>query len=225
MGSEQCRRLEPCSTSLMRDAAHGASKLQSTVLSASPKVLELRLTTLRGSGRWGCRLLDSLVDDSGGHTMLERRFLELVREANLPRPRTQVIHRKDGRHIARVDFLFEEFNVVVEVSGQLGHSTPSERARDAQRRNELQDLGRKVFEYTWEDVTQQPATKEPCVHACSAIAQRPNSRLRRVLRAAQNQKPDANVVFPTGVSRRGSPTRARHSRHRGVRSAPSDRVS
>ena len=153
-------------TRTILDLAHARcrpSRVEAAIDSAvrlglsSPKVLELRLTTLRGSGRWGCRLVDSLVEDSGGHTMLERRFLELVREAGLPRPLTQIIHRKDGRHIARVDFLFEEFNVVVEVSGQIGHSTPSERARDAQRRNELQDVGRKVFEYTWEDVTQQPA--------------------------------------------------------------------
>jgi hypothetical protein len=64
--------------------------------------------------------------------MLERRFLELVRTAGVARPRTQVVHRKDGRHVARVDFLFDEEGVVVEVSGRKGHSTPSERARDAQ---------------------------------------------------------------------------------------------
>ena len=45
--------------------------------------------------------------------------------------------------------------MVVEVSGTKGHSSPSERARDAQRRNELQDLGMKVYEYTWEQVTGQ----------------------------------------------------------------------
>jgi very-short-patch-repair endonuclease len=88
--------------------------------------------------------------------MLERRFLQLVREAGIPRPVTQAIHRKGKRHIARVDFLFEEAGVVVEVSGRLGHTTPTERTRDAQRRNELQDIGRRVFEYTWEDVTQRP---------------------------------------------------------------------
>ena len=117
----------------------------------------MRLQTLRGSGRWGCRLIDRLVEDSGGHSMLERRFLELVRHARLPRPRTQVVHRRGGRHVARVDFLFDEVGVVVEVSGRLGHSSPRERARDAQRRNELQELGRKVYEYTWEDVTEQAA--------------------------------------------------------------------
>jgi very-short-patch-repair endonuclease len=123
---------------------------------SSPEVLAVRLETLRGSGRWGCRLVEDLIVDAGGHTMLERRFLQLVRLAGLPRPRTQVVHRKNGRHVARVDFLFDEAGVVIEVTGRLGHSTPTERARDAQRRNELQDIGRRVYEYTWEDVTHRP---------------------------------------------------------------------
>ncbi len=63
-----------------------------------------------------------------------------------------MIHRRDGKTFARVDFLFEPYGVVVEVSGRLGHSAPGERARDAQRRNELQDVGRKVYEYTYDDV-------------------------------------------------------------------------
>ncbi len=123
----------------------------------SPSVVLRRLGEVRGPGRWGAPVLDALLVDSGGHTMLERRFLELVREAGLPRPATQVIHRRDGKTFARVDFLFEPFDVVIEVSGQRGHSAPAERARDAQRRNELQDVGRKVFEYTWGDVTERPA--------------------------------------------------------------------
>jgi very-short-patch-repair endonuclease len=120
---------------------------------SSPVVLAQRLSELRSSGRWGVRLLDRLLVDSGGHTMLERRFLELVREAGLPRPTTQVVFRRDGRAFARVDFRFEQYRVVVEVSGRKGHSSPSERAKDAQRRNELQDAGHAVYEYTWEDVT------------------------------------------------------------------------
>ncbi len=123
---------------------------------SSPEVLSRRLSALRGSGRWGCRLVEEMIADSGGHTHLERRFLELVRAAGLPRPRTQVVFRVDGRHVARVDFLFDEFGVVVEVSGQKGHASPAERARDAQRRNELQDLGLRVFEYTFDDVTKRP---------------------------------------------------------------------
>jgi very-short-patch-repair endonuclease len=123
---------------------------------SSPEVLERRLATLRGSGRWGCRRVEEMIVDSGGHTHLERRFLELVREAGLPRPRTQVVFRVGSRHVARVDFLFDDAGVVIEVSGQKGHASPSERARDAQRRNELQDLGLRVYEYTYDDVTKRP---------------------------------------------------------------------
>jgi very-short-patch-repair endonuclease len=123
---------------------------------SAPEVILRRLAGLRGSGRWGCLRVEDLLTDAGGHTMLERRFLELVRRAGLPRPRTQVVFRAGGRHVARVDFLFDDAGAVVEVSGQKGHSSPSERLRDAQRRNELQDLGLRVFEYTYAEVTEQP---------------------------------------------------------------------
>ena len=121
---------------------------------SAPIVLERRLIELRGSGRWGVRRLDHLLVDTGGESMLERRFLSLMREAGLPRPTTQAVQRRDGRHVARVDFLFDPFAVIVEVTGRRGHSLPAERGRDAQRRNELTDLGFRVFEYTWAHVTE-----------------------------------------------------------------------
>jgi len=65
------------------------------------------------------------------------------------------VHRAGSRTIARVDFLFDH-GVVIEVSGRLGHSSDAERGGDAQRRNELQDIGRRVFECTWRDVTERP---------------------------------------------------------------------
>jgi uncharacterized protein DUF559 len=138
-------------------------RLQAAIESAvrtgasAPLVVERRLSELRGPGRWGCRLLDRVLLDAGGHTMLERRFLELMRAAGLPRPSTQVVFRSDQRTVARVDFLYRELAIVVEVTGRRGHSSPSERARDAQRRNELQDIGVRVIEYTWEDVIRRAA--------------------------------------------------------------------
>ncbi len=124
---------------------------------SAPLVLVERLADVRGSGHHGVRLLDQLLLDAGGESMLERRFLRLVREAGLPRPLTQRRIRSDGRHVARVDFLYENRRMVIEVTGRLGHSDPRNRARDAQRRNELQDLGYAVFEYTWADVTRRPS--------------------------------------------------------------------
>lgn len=131
-----------------------AAAIDSAVRSgaSSPTILATRLQALRGPGCWGATRLDRLLIDAGGHTLLERRFLKLMRTAGLPRPTTQLVHRANGRTYARVDFCFEGQSIVVEVSGRNGHSSPSERARDAQRRNELQDAGRRVYEFTYEHV-------------------------------------------------------------------------
>lgn len=122
---------------------------------SSPEALKQRLDAIRSRGRTGVRMVDQLLAASGGHTMLERKFLELMARAGLPRPETQVIYRTaaSGQFVARVDFAYPELGLVIEVTGRLGHSSPAERARDAQRRNELQDLGIRVYEFTWEDVT------------------------------------------------------------------------
>lgn len=119
-------------------------------------VLEKRLSTLRGSGRAGVRTIDRLLPDTGVETMLERRFLRLIRRHGLPRPTTQHVIRNRSRHVARVDFVYDELRIVVEVTGRKGHVSDAERARDAQRRNELQALGHMVIEYTSTDVRDRP---------------------------------------------------------------------
>ncbi len=111
-----------------------------------------------GPADGAARRLDDCCSTRGGHTILERRFLTLMRTAGLPhtdasgRPPT-----RRQRTFARVDFLFDDHGVVVEVSGRKGHASDAERARDAQRRNELQDIGRKVYEYTYQQVTRDPS--------------------------------------------------------------------
>ena len=122
----------------------------------APAVLRRRLDELQGRGRFSADLVDSVLGDAGVESLLEREFLALMWGAGLPEPETQVIFRAGARTIARVDFYFREHGLVVEVSGQLGHSTPAERARDAQRRNELQDLGLDVYEFTFEQVMGAP---------------------------------------------------------------------
>ncbi len=124
---------------------------------SSPTVLAERLSTLRGSGRAGVRLIDRLLPDSGGETILERAFLGLVRRAGLPRPNTQRRVYDRRRHVGRVDFSYDELRIVVEVTGRKGHASDEERLRDAQRRNELQDVGLRVYEYTSADVRDRPA--------------------------------------------------------------------
>jgi hypothetical protein len=114
-----------------------------------------RLNALRGKGRRGVERLEKMLITSGGHSVLEREFLKIIDCWKLPTPQTQVVHERDGQFVARVDFLFPEHGIVVEVSGGRGHSTAADRAKDARRRNELQDLGRLVLEFTYEDVMER----------------------------------------------------------------------
>lgn len=140
-------------TSLLEAAIDSALRLRLTTLDH----LIDRIDACKGPARRGVARLDELVLTSGGHSVLERRFLKLLRRAGLPLPKPQVVHRRDGRHVARVDFLFPEQELVVEVSGGRGHSSASDRAKDARRRNELQQMGRTVLEFTYEDVTRREA--------------------------------------------------------------------
>jgi very-short-patch-repair endonuclease len=59
---------------------------------------------------------------------LERRFLALLRQANLPLPETQQ-HLGPGR----IDFYWPELNLVVETDGLTYHRTPMQQLADRQR--------------------------------------------------------------------------------------------
>jgi hypothetical protein len=119
------------------------------------EALMRRLNALRGKGRRGVERLETMLITSGGHSILEREFLKIIEAWKFPNPQTQVVHEHDGRFVARVDFLFPDHGIVVEVSGGRGHSTAADRAKDARRRNELQDMGRLVLEFTYEDVMER----------------------------------------------------------------------
>jgi hypothetical protein len=106
-------------------------------------------------GRRGIVLLKEVLLDSGGESFLERRFLRLLRTAGYPRPECQITYRANGRHVARVDFRIAD--VVIEVSGRLGHSSDRERQKDARRRNALQQIGVTVLEFTTADIIDDPA--------------------------------------------------------------------
>lgn len=153
------RLTDPARTIVDMAAREGSARALETVIDegirqrlTTPVHLRRYLDELGGPGRPGTTMLRAVLLDSGGESFLERRFLRLVRQAKLPRPLCQVVHRTDGERIARVDFLFPGTDVVVEVTGRLGHASDAERRRDARRRNDLQRMGRLVLEFTTADV-------------------------------------------------------------------------
>ncbi len=118
----------------------------------APEVVRRRLVALGRPGRAGVSALDRLLSDGAVESGLERRFLRVVAEAGLPRPLLQRRHVLDGLGVARVDFEFATFPIVVEVGGRRGYLSLDERKRQEHRRNALQLQGRTIYFFTRDDV-------------------------------------------------------------------------
>jgi very-short-patch-repair endonuclease len=82
----------------------------------------------------------------------ERRVLELIREARLPEPETNV--RIAGHE---VDFHWPEHDLVVEVDGYAFHSSRAAFERDRRRDVELHGAGYRVVRVTWSQIADEPA--------------------------------------------------------------------
>jgi hypothetical protein len=132
----------------------------------APSYLRRRLQQLGRQGRPGVAVFDRVMESAGVQSWLERRFVRLVRGAGLPKPVTQRIYRRDGVHIARVDFDFSPAPVIVEVGGRRGYLAADDRRRQEHRRSELQLIGKIVYFFSSEDVTE----REPYVVATVAQA-------------------------------------------------------
>jgi hypothetical protein len=119
-----------------------------------------RIASLRGSGRYGIPRLVDVIDgvelSRGGHSWLERRFLELIGNAGLPRPQTQQILTRTRNRTVRVDCRFEGLPLVVELLGYRSHRSKDQMSSDALRMNALQLAGFVVIQFTYDHIALQP---------------------------------------------------------------------
>lgn len=81
----------------------------------------------------------------------ERRLLDLVRRAGLPRPETNV---RIGRY--EVDALWRSERLVVEVDGFAYHAGREAFERDRRRDADLHAAGHRVLRVTWRRITGEP---------------------------------------------------------------------
>lgn len=123
----------------------------------SEDFLHRRIVELRSSGRYGIpRLLEVLEGREvtrGGHSWLERRFLQLCALAGLPRPKTQVVLSKAQDRVVRVDATFPGTRLVVELLGYRWHRSRAQLDRDAARLNALIMDGFQPLQFTYQHVT------------------------------------------------------------------------
>ena len=82
---------------------------------------------------------------------LERRFLKLLKTANLPTP---VVNRREQSH--RVDFHWPASHLVVETDGRGIHDNPYTFEKDRARDLDLELAGVHVIRLSWRQVTEEP---------------------------------------------------------------------
>ena len=94
---------------------------------------------------------DELTDPALTRSEAERRLLDLVRAAELPRPVTNV---RVGRYT--VDFLWLSQRLVVEVDGFAFHGSRAAFERDRRRDADLTMAGYRVIRVTWRQIVHHP---------------------------------------------------------------------
>jgi very-short-patch-repair endonuclease len=98
------------------------------------------------------RLMQDLTDEPAlTRNELERRFLEIVRNANLPMPVVNV--RVEGYE---VDFHWSEHRLIVEADGRAVHETAVAFERDRARDLDLELAGWHVLRLGWRQITDHP---------------------------------------------------------------------
>ena len=116
---------------------------------------------LKRPGKRGLRMLGRLLAARGPgyvppESVLERRFLRLIRAAGLPEPQRQAPLPWRPQAPSRVDFLYPEHRVIIEVDGRRWHTRMDQMAADRRRDREALNHGYRVYRFVWEEVTRQP---------------------------------------------------------------------
>ena len=124
--------------------------------------LQAELGRSSGRGQRGRSALTRLLrertaDYSPTHSVLETRFRQLLKRNRLPLPAQQHTIRRQRAGFARVDFVYPEHRLVIEVDGFAWHGSRQSWQQDLLRQNDLVAAGFKVLRYTWRDISTEGA--------------------------------------------------------------------
>jgi hypothetical protein len=124
-----------------------------------PPYLRWRVDELRRHGRAGLSKVLDVVPERPRRcveeTWLETQMLRLIADAGLPPPRPQARLRHSGGK-ARVDLVYDEARLIVEVDGHGTHSTRQDRRSDAERDVRLNIERWRIAHFTREDILDRP---------------------------------------------------------------------
>jgi hypothetical protein len=118
--------------------------------------LQQRSAAARGPGSRALGRAVALADPRS-ESFLESSCRAILAAAGLAPERTQLwVHGPGGRRLARVDFAWPSYRVVVELDGFAFHSGRERYRSDRRRINALGLAGWLVLRFSWEDVVGNP---------------------------------------------------------------------
>jgi len=125
-------------------------------------------------GRPGSTLMRRLMEERGDgyvapESGLEARYLSLLRSAGLPLPELQRDLGGDA-WVGRVDGLFPEFRLIVEIDSAIHHTTKLDRQADAARDQALRAAGYRVLRITDAQIWYRPDQVVSATRAALAAA-------------------------------------------------------
>lgn len=140
------------------------------------------LGDLAGPGRAGTVVMRELLEARGDgfvvpRSRLERRFLAIVQEEQLPTPRREIDLGSDEEWNGRVEFVFDH-GVHVEVDGRRWHTALLDRRLDRQRDNEFIASGFAPLRFNWEDLRDRPKFVAEQIRRALATAARSGEDFR-----------------------------------------------
>lgn len=120
------------------------------------------LDDLAERGRAGTVWFRTLLIEREGHYVppeseLESRFAALVARFRLGRPDRQVDLGDADAWIGRVDFVWRDERVIVELDGAAFHDSLLDRRHDDERDQRLTESGWTVLRFVWREVVDAPA--------------------------------------------------------------------
>jgi len=121
------------------------------------------LDDLAVQGRAGTVLLRTLLTERGPRYVppeseLESRFLEVLASRNVREPARQVDLGDADSWIGRVDFVWRDERLIVEVDGAAFHNGFVDQKNDRERDERFTEAGWRVLRFGWDDVVDHPST-------------------------------------------------------------------
>lgn len=148
-----------------------AGALEDALLRGLTTVAEVEGALARAGRRGAGALVSALgrraARAASTESVLEDRFVALLRRAGLPEPERQVPLAVAGRRQPlRLDFAYRRARLAIELDGQAAHASPADRERDARKSNLAALAGWTLLRYTWGDVAERGAAVAAEVSRC-----------------------------------------------------------